>query len=137
MKIVAAFGKPEEAHLLRSHLEGNGISAFVRDDHTVTADWALSNAIGGVKIEVADEDYEKARAFLAEFNPPPEPNSETKAKKHGFGRYFKIFCTSFIVLFGFLAWRWGVRDSHDVTMAVISSFPVSVCVAAFCAILDL
>ena len=82
MKIVASFSKPEQAHLLRAHLEGNGVAAFVRDDHTVTADWALSNAIGGVKVEVAEEDYDEALSVLAAFAPPAVEEEKKGKKKH-------------------------------------------------------
>jgi len=57
MKVVSSYQKPEEAHLMRSVLEGSGIAAYVRDDLTVTADLLYSNALGGVRLAVADEDY--------------------------------------------------------------------------------
>lgn len=60
MKTVASFSKPMDAHMLRAKLEGSGIAAYVRDEHMVTLDWLASNAIGGVKVDVADEDYERA-----------------------------------------------------------------------------
>lgn len=65
MKTLAAFNKPIEAHLLIARLEGSGIAAFARDEHMVTLDWLAANAIGGVKVDVADEDYEKALALMA------------------------------------------------------------------------
>jgi hypothetical protein len=64
MAVVAAYSKPEEAHLIRSVLEGNGVTAYVRDEHIVALDWLYSNAIGGVKVEVADEDLARAREIL-------------------------------------------------------------------------
>lgn len=65
MKTLAAFSKPIDAHLLISRLEGNGIAAFLRDEHMVTLDWLASNAIGGVKVDVADDDYERAMELIA------------------------------------------------------------------------
>src|SRR4051812_15374009 len=101
MITVRSFSKPEEAHLLRAHLEGNGIPAFVRDDHTITADWALSNAIGGAKVEVAEEDFDDAVAIIAEFTPV----SPTPAEKnqHAFGRYLKITGVAFVLSFVLVA----------------------------------
>lgn len=64
MKTIAAYNKPIDAHLLIARLEGHGIPAFARDEHMVTLDWLASNAIGGVKVDVADEDYERALEFL-------------------------------------------------------------------------
>lgn len=64
MKIVAAYSKPEEAYLAKSRLEASGIHASVRDDLTVSANWLYSDAIGGVKVEVEDEDFDRAREVL-------------------------------------------------------------------------
>ena len=65
MKTLATFSAPIEAHMLISRLEGNGIPAFLRDEHMVTLDWLASNAIGGVKVDVADEDYDRALELIA------------------------------------------------------------------------
>lgn len=65
MKTIGSFSAPIEAHMLVSRLEGNGIRAYVRDEHMVTLDWLASNAIGGVKVDVADEDFERARELIA------------------------------------------------------------------------
>jgi len=62
--ILARYSKPEEAYLAASVLEGSGIQAFVRDANTVHANWMYSNAIGGVKLEVGEEDVELAREAL-------------------------------------------------------------------------
>ena len=136
MKVLASFSKPEEAHLLRAHLEGSGVTAFVRDDLTVSADWALSNAIGGVKVEVADEDYDEARSVLAAFA-PPVADEKKQGKKHGLARYMRILAVSFAVIFCCLAWRGGLGGSPAFSMTLIPSFIVSGCIATFCAVLDL
>lgn len=60
MKTIASFSQPMEAHLLRARLEASGITAYLRDEHTITLDWLYSNLIGGVKVDVGDEDYERA-----------------------------------------------------------------------------
>jgi hypothetical protein len=65
MKTVAAYSKPEEAYLARSRLESSGISATIRDEYVVSTYWLYSNAVGGVKVDVADEDYARAREALA------------------------------------------------------------------------
>ncbi|HEU5078313.1 MAG TPA: DUF2007 domain-containing protein [Opitutaceae bacterium] len=64
MKTVASFGSPMEAQMLRARLEGSGIAAFLRDENMVTLDWLASNAVGGVKVDVPDDDYEKAMELL-------------------------------------------------------------------------
>ena len=75
MKTIATFSKPEEAHLLRIRLEAVGIPAFVQDEHMVQMDWLYSNAIGGVRVQIAPEDLEEAREFLAADTPQPCPDS--------------------------------------------------------------
>ena len=70
MKIIASYSKPEEAYLIASLLEGNGITVNVRDAETVSNYWMYSNAIGGVKIEVPEPEEEKAKEIL---NLPKEP----------------------------------------------------------------
>ena len=61
---IETFSKPEEAHLLRMRLEEAGIPAFVQDEYIVQMDWLYSNAIGGVRVQIADEDVAAAREFL-------------------------------------------------------------------------
>src|SRR3954464_41348 len=46
-------------------LEAAGIPAFVQDEHIVQMDWLYSNAIGGVRVQIADEDIPAAQEFLA------------------------------------------------------------------------
>ena len=63
MQTIASFAKAEDAHNLRAFLAGSGITAFVRDENIVAVDPLYSNAIGGVKIDVSDDDYEQAKAL--------------------------------------------------------------------------
>lgn len=65
MTTVAAFTTPEQAHLLRLRLEAAGIAAYVQDENLIQTDWLLSNAVGGVRVEVADEDVEAVQEYLA------------------------------------------------------------------------
>ena len=76
MTTVATFSKPEEAHLLRMRLETAGISAFIQDENLVQMDWLFSNAIGGVRVQVADGDAEAVREFLAADEPAPSQDAE-------------------------------------------------------------
>ena len=75
MKTIATFSKPEEAHLFRTRLEAAGIPAFVQDEHLIQMDWLYSNAIGGVRVQIADEDIEAARDFLSADTPQPCPEA--------------------------------------------------------------
>lgn len=64
MTTIATFSKPEEAHLLRMRLGSEGIEAFIQDENLVQMDWLLSNAVGGVRLQVADEDAEAALELI-------------------------------------------------------------------------
>ena len=69
MKTIATFKKEHEAHLLRIKLEDCGVPAIVSDDITAGVAPYLTNAIGGIKVQVADEDFDKAQAALQEEQP--------------------------------------------------------------------
>ncbi|HNC23115.1 MAG TPA: DUF2007 domain-containing protein [Opitutaceae bacterium] len=66
MQTVASFTEPVEAHLLRTRLEAAGIEAFIRDENLVSLVWLHPGVGGGVKVDVADEDFERALAVLDE-----------------------------------------------------------------------
>ncbi len=66
MQTVASFTEPVEAHLLRTRLEAAGIEAYLRDENLVGLVWLHPGVGGGVKVDVADEDYERALEVLAE-----------------------------------------------------------------------
>jgi hypothetical protein len=61
---VAKCSLPGEAHAIRMRLESEGIPVFLFDEFTITMDWLLSNAIGGVKVQVPDHSLARARQIL-------------------------------------------------------------------------
>lgn len=71
MTTIAQFSKAEDAHLLRMRLEAAGIEVFIQDENTVQVDWLLSDAIGGVRVQVADKDLEAATEILYDDRPSP------------------------------------------------------------------
>jgi hypothetical protein len=64
--IIMTFTYPHEAHLIKTKLESEGIAVIIRDEYTVQVDNFYSNAIGGVKLMVQEQDYEVALALLKE-----------------------------------------------------------------------
>ena len=46
-------------------MEDAGVAAYLRDENTIQWDWLYSNMLGGVKVDVADEDVDAAKAVLA------------------------------------------------------------------------
>ncbi|MCI0683892.1 MAG: DUF2007 domain-containing protein [Gemmataceae bacterium] len=53
-----------QAHAIRVRLESEGIPVFLFDEFTISMDWLLSNAIGGVKVQVPEPYLERARNVL-------------------------------------------------------------------------
>ena len=62
---VCTFDMPMDAHLAKGLLEANGLTAFLADELTVGVAWHLSNAVGGIKLQVAESDVEHAANILA------------------------------------------------------------------------
>jgi hypothetical protein len=73
---IATFDLPAKARLAQNELEAAGIKATVADEQTVTMDWLLGNAIGWVKVQVLEEDAERAVAVLEESLGKDEPVDE-------------------------------------------------------------
>jgi len=67
---VATFDMPHKAELAKIALEEAGIRAEVNDREIVAMDWLLLNAVGGIKVQVAEEDAERALALLDPFTRP-------------------------------------------------------------------
>ncbi|MDE0297753.1 MAG: DUF2007 domain-containing protein [Candidatus Poribacteria bacterium] len=74
---VSTFDMPTEAHLAKGLLEANGLTAFLADELTVGVAWHLSNAIGGIKLQVVETDVERAASIL-EAREDPSIDSEDK-----------------------------------------------------------
>lgn len=62
MITIARFSKPEQAHLFRTRLEAAGIPAYVQDEHVFQIEWPQPEC---VRVQIADQDLEAAREFLA------------------------------------------------------------------------
>ena len=62
---VARFREPWEAHMLRGRLEAEGIPASVAHEFVIAVDWLLSNAIGGVRVQVPLSCTEDAKEIEA------------------------------------------------------------------------
>jgi hypothetical protein len=62
-----------EAQMLKSLLEGSGVTDFLPDEYTLQNNWMWTNAIGGVRIQVRDEDAGRAREILSQADAPEDP----------------------------------------------------------------
>jgi hypothetical protein len=61
---IATFTNPLEAHIVSGRLQAEGIESFVAHEHHIWANWFLSTALGGVKLQVRPEDVHQAGEIL-------------------------------------------------------------------------
>lgn len=58
--VLAVFEYSTEAHLIKSKLDSENIRTLLMDEKTIDSDPLISQAIGGVKLQVHNEDLGKA-----------------------------------------------------------------------------
>ena len=78
---LTSFSFPAEAYSLISRLEQEDIESFIGDENIVSVYPVLSNAVGGVKVNIKEKDLEKALLILnqsAHNNKNPEEKVEEK-----------------------------------------------------------
>lgn len=63
---IGAFSYPADVQIIKGKLESEGISVFLKDENTLNSDPLISDAIGGVKLQVYDTDKERAIAIYDE-----------------------------------------------------------------------
>jgi len=75
VKTVATFWDPIEADLARNYLKSRGMPVVLEGAESVSMAWLLTNAVGGIKLQVREEDADTALAILAEGAPAGPPAS--------------------------------------------------------------
>lgn len=63
---VRSYDNSIAAHLARSFLEAAGIRSYLMDEQIMSVHPGLNVAVGGVKLQVAEEDVEEAGRLLDE-----------------------------------------------------------------------
>lgn len=61
---IAVFQYSAEAQIIKGRLEAENINVFLADEYTVDTDPLVSNAIGGVKLQVYTEQTEMAKDII-------------------------------------------------------------------------
>ena len=61
---VARFTHPTEAWLEKLRLDQAGVRSYVADENLISMNWLYSNAVGGVKLQVARDDLQEAAELL-------------------------------------------------------------------------
>ncbi len=76
---IARFRDLPEAWIAKGKLESAGVQCFLADDNMVRMGWFYGNAVGGIKLQVADEYAQAASELLSESTPEDLPSpTETR-----------------------------------------------------------
>ena len=65
-KLIASFDNYLLANMTLGMLQENGINCHLNDEHIVTMDPLLNAAVGGIKIMVAESQFERALGLVKE-----------------------------------------------------------------------
>lgn len=66
--LLSSFDNYIEAHIALGKLKDAYINCHLQDDHSVTLNPFLSNAIGGIKLLVAESQAQRASEVLQDLN---------------------------------------------------------------------
>ena len=66
MQTVGRFWAPSEAYLFAGRLRAEGIVAFTAGDQHVSNNWMAAIALGGVRVQVPNDEIEHARDVFAD-----------------------------------------------------------------------
>lgn len=130
METVASFREPYKAHLAAGYLNDEGIESEIVDENTVTMNWVLSQAVGGVKLKVRVSDLVRARGILtevtaegidnripaiAEAEPDRCPScGSTAVEPRKFARWSLLVAVVFMLPMFFPLKKWKCRDCGHV-----------------------
>jgi hypothetical protein len=76
---ILTFTFPHEAHLAKTKLESEGFEVMIKDELTIQVDNFYSNAIGGVKLQVQETDFDAALQVLKDSGYILEPPKKDHA----------------------------------------------------------
>jgi len=57
-----------EANRDKQILAENDIQSFIANEQTIQSDWLLSQALGGIQLQVFDNDFENAEKILTDYH---------------------------------------------------------------------
>lgn len=89
---IKTFDNPIQAHLEKNRLVDAGIPAMLADENLVGMNWALSNAVGGIRLQVSEDDAAKAIAILdaePEDSEPDDLEPKPTAREENAERAFR------------------------------------------------
>ena len=110
MKTLTTVTWLHEADALCMRLNAEGIDAFIPDQHTVLTNAMYGNAIGGLRVQVNAQDYERAKEILQGMIPPAAKGmficSSCNSDSISYEKYSKRVAFLMLLLLGIpLLWR--------------------------------
>lgn len=75
---IKTFDNSIDTHILRVKLESEGIPCFIFDENTVSINPLYNLTVGGIKLKVKTEDFERAKLIIeeTELNPITSDDGE-------------------------------------------------------------
>jgi len=67
---IDRFFHPTDAHIAAGKLESEGIPVFLLGINHASANWLLSNALGGIRLQVPASHVDDARQLMAQITKP-------------------------------------------------------------------
>jgi hypothetical protein len=124
---IATYSTPEMAHLAKNQLEDAKITTHLADEMVVGTDWELGNtAVGGIKLQVAAHDEDRARKILA-VGRLPRHRGKRETESINPIRWFWWKASwgrpSIIVVIG--AWLWHGPQAFCVVLAIYQVFIIN------------
>lgn len=113
-RVAISLTFPSQAHMVQGYLESEGIDTMLKDELTTQVNNFYSNALGGVKVLVREENYENAQLILQKggyINPEKEPKIELVYVDNSTNKKQCPFCHSENI---------GKRKDPDVIMLIAS-----------------
>lgn len=67
-RLLQSFTNYIDAHIIAGRLEESGIHCWLKDENTVTVNPLWTNALGGIKLMVAEDQLEEAKKLLSDYD---------------------------------------------------------------------
>ncbi|MGD2004008.1 MAG: DUF2007 domain-containing protein [Flavobacteriales bacterium] len=81
MKLITlkTFSNAVSAHLLKTRLESEGVECFILDENIVRLNSFYDLAVGGIRLQVREEDFQRAKELIEEWDARPYLDEEDHA----------------------------------------------------------
>jgi len=78
---LKTFSSDISAHLLKTRLESEGVECFILDENIVRLNSFYDLAVGGIRLQVREEDYERSKALIESWEDRPYLDEEDRELK--------------------------------------------------------